>query len=136
MTAEQFIKAHLAAFAHREAAHHGGIDNMLAVAFVIRNRQRAGWQGGNWMMILHSAPEAAGTIYQPSAPDLRDINFKMLLQQIDDVYSGMAIDKMTEGAKFYCELNKCHNDWFRDSIVRDPEHHPRVATVGNVSFFR
>lgn len=136
MTAEQYIKAHLAAFAHAEAAHHGGIDNMMAVAFVIRNRQRAAWEGGNWMRILHAAKSAAATIYTPSAPDLRDINFRMLLSQVDDIYSGLALDKMTEGALFYCELNRIDNDWFRDTIVRDSDHHPRVATVGTVSFFK
>lgn len=134
MTPENFIKAQIAAFAHREAAHHGGIDNMLAVAFVIRNRQRAAWQGGNWMSILHHAPTVSGTIYQPSAPDLRELNFRMLLAKVDDIYSGMELDKMTEGALFYCELNKAEN-WFRDTIVQNPNH-SRVATVGNVSFFK
>jgi hypothetical protein len=110
MTADNYIKAHLAAFAHTEASHHGGVENMLAVAFVIRNRQRAGWEGGNWMRILHAAKSAAGTYCQPSAPDLRDINFRMLLSQVDDIFSGLAVDKYTAGAFFYCELNKIEND--------------------------
>jgi hypothetical protein len=135
MTPEQYIKAQLAAFAHREAAHHGGSDNMLAVAFVIRNRQRAGWEGGNWMRILDSAPAFCGTVYPPSSPDLRDLTFKMFLTQVEDIYSGMMPDKFTRGALFYCELNQCRNEWFADNILRDPTSHPRVATVGNVSFF-
>jgi hypothetical protein len=136
VNAEQFIKAHLAALCHREAAHHGGHDNMLAVAFVFRNRHRAGWHGGNWMELLAYCNEYAATIYPPSVPDLRDINFRMLLQQIDDVFSGLAPDKYTEGALYYAELNRVERPWFRTDVLSDPERHPRVATVGNVSLFR
>lgn len=136
MTNESFIKAQLAALAHREAAHLGGIDNMLAVAFVIRNRQRAGWRGGNWLELIQHAHEAAGTIYPPSVPDLRDIHFKLVLQQVDDIYSGLAVDKYTEGALYYAELNRIDNAEFLEQIVRDAEHHPRVATVASVSFFK
>lgn len=136
MTAEQFIKAHLAAFAHREAAHHGGMDNMLAVAFVIRNRRLAGWFGGDWMELLKNSEQCAAAIYPKSAPDLREINFRMVLQQVDDIYSGLAQDRMTEGALYYAELNKVERDWFSKNILQDSQRHPRVATVGNVSFFK
>lgn len=136
MTAEQFIKAQLAALAHREAAHLGGIDNMAAVVFVMRNRQRAGWFGGDWMAIIQNTAAASAVIYPESAPNLRDVNFRLLLQMIDDIYSGMAPDRMTMGALYYCELNRVENAWFRDNVVRDPENHPRVANVGQVAFFK
>lgn len=135
MTAEQFIKAELAALAHREAAHHGGIDNMLAVAFVMRNRKIAGWQGGNWMDIITSAELTAGTAYQRTAPDLRDLTFRTFLQQIDDVFSGFTPDKYTEGALFYAELNN-PTEWFTKNVLTDLYNHPRVAQVGPVTFFR
>lgn len=136
LTPETFIKAELAAFAQREAAHHGGIDNMLAVAFVVRNRVRASWFGGNWMEIIEGHEGVAGKNYPRTAVNLRDIHFRMFLQQIDDLYLGLTPDKMTEGALYYCELNHCDNEWFLENIVRKPEEHPRVATVGNVSFFK
>lgn len=136
MTNENFIKAQLAALAHREGHEHGGTNNMLAVAFVMRNRQRAGWRGGEWLGIIHTAEEVASRISEVSAPDLRDINFRILLQQIDDVYSGMAADKITEGALYYAELNRIESTWFRKHILDDLEHHPRVANVGNVVFFK
>jgi hypothetical protein len=135
MTAEQFIKAQLAALAHREGAHHGGIDNMLAVAFVMRNRRLAGWQGGDWMNIISCHEQSAGTIYEKSAPDIRDLTFRTFLQQVDDIFSGFTPDKMTEGALFYAELNNV-TPWFRANVLSNLEMHPRVAQVGPVTLFR
>lgn len=136
MTPELFIKAQLASMAHREAYHLGGINNMLAVAFVLRNRQRASWHGGNWMSVIQLADSHSAVINPQTAIDLRDSNFKTFLQQIDDVYSGLAPDRMTEGALFYCELHRVESGWFRDNIVRDPENHPRCANVGQMTFFK
>lgn len=136
MTAENFIKAQLAAFVHREAAFHGGIDNMLAVAFVIRNRVRAGWMGGSWMGVIQSAETYSATIYTPTALDLREFHFRLLMQQIDDIYSGLMPDRMTDGALFYAELNRVEREWFKQNILAHLDEHPRVATVGNVSFFK
>lgn len=135
MTSDNFIKGQLAAFAHREGARFGGVDNMLAVAFVIRNRQQAGWLGGNWMEIIYQAEKVAATIYEPTAPNLRETPFRMLLSQIDDVFTGLAVDKMTQGALFYAELAEITNEWFIENITRQPEQHPRVANVGPVTFF-
>lgn len=135
MTAETYIKAHLAALAHREAGHCGGVNNMLAVAFVVRNRQRAGWRGGNWMELIASHDEYSAWLHPATTPDLRELNFRILLQQIDDVFSGLAGDKMTEGALYYCELNRVERAWFKENVLHDATSHPRVAQVGNVSFF-
>jgi hypothetical protein len=136
MTPDNYIKARLATFAHDEAQHHGGIDCMLAVAFVVRNRVRAGWRGGNWMEVIESHDEVAATIYQHSAPDLRNINFRLLLAQVDDIYSGLAPDRYTEGALYYCELNHVERQWFKDNVLKDLQTHERCATVGNISFFK
>jgi hypothetical protein len=136
MNADSFIKAQLVAFAHREAAHHGGYDNMLAVMHVIRNRQRASWFGGDWIKILHDAPQKAGHVPPPSAVELRDTAVKMAMLHVDDIFNGMAADKFTEGALYYAELSKVDRSWFVENIARDPEHHPRCAQVGPVSFFR
>lgn len=135
MTAETYIKAQLAALAHREAAHMGGVNNMLAVAFVMRNRQRAGWFGGDWMEIIHNAYKVAAAIYPPSAPNLRDLSFRSFLQQVDDIYTGMAQDAMTEGALYYCELHRIERAWFHENILQHGQHE-RVANVGQVAFFK
>lgn len=136
MTNDQFIRAQLATFAHREGHHHGGIDNMLAAMFVLRNRRQAGWLGGDWMRVIDRAPECAGTLYEPQVIDLRDTCFRMVLAQVDDVVSGLAQDRYTQGALYYAELNKIDRPWFRENVLADLDHHPRVAQVGNVFFFR
>jgi hypothetical protein len=136
MHADNFIKAQLVAFAHREAAHHGGIDNMLAVMHLVRNRHSAGWFGGDWLKILADAPDKAATIYPASEVDLRETNVKLVLYHVDDIFNGMAPDKYTEGALYYAELNRVERNWFVTEIARDPVHHPRCAQVGPVTFFR
>ena len=153
MTAEQYIKAQLAAFCWREAGHAGGIDPLLAIALVLRNRQRAGWFGGDWMEIIsqaHAAAPLAGPSTQP--PNLRDFSFRQFLAQIDDVYNGTMADLLTQGAKYYAELaaveaaNRDPKSYAQDAeadrlkrwietVARDPENHARVATVGGFSFF-
>lgn len=138
MTPENFIRAQLAAFAHREANHCGGVNNLLAVAHVIRNRQKQAWFGGDWMEIMQRAPAVASA--PPAAPDvfpnLRDVSFRIFIGQIDDVVSGAKPDEFTEGALYYAELNRIESEWFKKNILGQPDEHPRVAAVGNVSFFR
>lgn len=109
---------------------------MLAVLFVIRNRYRAGWQGGNWLALVQNADSISACIYPPSKPDLSNLDFRKALATVDDIYSGFAADLLTEGALYYGELNKIENPWFLEKICRDLENHPMVATVGNVSFFK
>jgi len=135
MTIDNFIKGQLAAFAWREAHHHGGLDNMRAVAFVIRNRVQAGWNGGDWMAVLNHHGTIAAHINEAPYPDLRNPYFRLLLQAIDDIYHNNANDELTLGAFFYAELGKIDSQWFIQNIVRDSEHHGRIAVVGPVTFF-
>lgn len=148
MTAENFIKAQLADFAWRQAHRFGGADGMLAVAHVVRNRARAGWHGGETLKILQHAHDAdslegcacdggCGRCVSSLQPDLRDDNIKLLLRSIDDIYSGLTIDKYTnEAGLYYCELRSITRPWFLLNIVRNPEEHPKIADVGPLSFFK
>lgn len=137
MTAEQFIKGQIVSFAYKEAKHVGdSLDLMIAIAHVIRNRQRAGWFGGDWIEILHNYADAAAKIYPPHKTDLRDPNCKILMQQVDDIFNGLAPERLTFGALYYAELHRIDNTKFLANIVRDPEHHPRIANVGQVAFFQ
>lgn len=137
MNADTFIKGRLAAYCIDEAYHLGGVDNMFAVAFVLRNRMEAGWQGSDWMRVIEHAPTIAACSYgKAEGIDLRDSTLKQFLNAIDDVYSGNKPDNLTNGALFYAELHNLTNEWFRENVVRKPENHPRVATVGLTAFFR
>ena len=62
MTYESYIKARLVDFVVGEAFNSGGVEVMLAVAQVIANRVGAGWQGGDWLKVIHGAPEYRGTV--------------------------------------------------------------------------
>jgi hypothetical protein len=151
MTPENFIKAQLAEFAWREGSQYGGSNNMLAVAFVIRNRVRASWFGGDWLQVLENAHEAGALemcfcengcprCRSNQLPNLRDDNFRLLLRTVDDIFSGLAVDRFTtdpqgNGALYYAELRTVNRAWFRENILRNLAAHSRIANVGPVEFF-
>lgn len=147
MTSEAYIRAQLAALAWREGHEQGGVNNSLAVAFIIKNRVRAGW--GEWLdQIQRHAIWSArnqSELDQSSHPDPREPDFQRLLQQIDGVVDGSLVDKLTVAPKlktgegqpglYYAQLNNITRPWFLENIVRKPELHPRTSQVGEVTFF-
>lgn len=135
MTPEQFIKGQVARYAIDEAVHHGGTDNMCAVAHVLRNRIQAGWQGGDWMRVLEDAGAKTGTIVDPPQVNLHDMGVRIFLSRVDDIFAGREPD-MVSGALYYAELHNIKREWFKRNITSQPEAHPRVATVGAVAFFK
>lgn len=148
MTIQDGIKWELFMLSWREGARHGGLANMLAVAFVVRNRVKAGWHGGDWLAVIadhaiHRGEQATGNRQQATAektqknyPDFHDEVIRDLLGWMDAVFDGAREDLWTEGALYYSQLELPQRKWFVDNIVRKPEEHPRVATVGPVSLFR
>jgi len=137
MLPETYIKAALATFAQKEAAQYGGIDNMLAVCFVIRNRMDAGWFGGDWLLAMEKAGDVAANSEAPEPQpfNLRETRYRKFLERIDAIFDGTELDVMTEGALYYGELNKPLRPWFVEHITEDIENHRHVATVGPVWFF-
>jgi len=147
MTPQDVIRVELAMLAWREGFRHGGIKNMLAVAFVVRNRVNAGWLAGDWLKIISSHDEYSSMVmmhpehYRTEAnigniPNFHHRTVRDLLVEVDFIFDGTKNDDLTEGALYYGELNSIQNPWFLENIARKPEDHPRVATIGPVSFFR
>lgn len=137
MIPEMYVKAELARVCYLEAAHHGGVDGMRAVALTMRNRVDAGWFGGDWMMVLNRRSDADA--YPPAEPaevNVRDIQFRVLLRDVEEIYHGSASDTLTGGALYYCDLSREPREWFVKNILRKGEEHPRCATVGPLSFFQ
>lgn len=134
MTLESFLKGQIAAYAIHEGFRHGGVDNMLAVAQVLRNRYTAGWQGGDWMRILEAAETSTGTLYPREAARIRDTFIRLFLQRLDDVFTGNEDDN-TNGALFYCELHNLNRAWFKTNVLAHKEEHRQVAKIGPVTFF-
>ena len=141
MTFESYVKSRLMDFVVEEAYASGGVEPMLAVAQVLANRVHAGWQGGDWLRVIDSAPDYRGTLqpknYTPLDP--REGNFRELMRRVDDVYHGTADDTNVnnESGKslYYAELHNINRDWFSTHILSDLESHPRLAVVGQITFF-
>lgn len=142
-----FIKAQLARRAWLDGADEG-LNGMMAVCFTYRNRQRAGWFGGNWVEILSNHRDASSHSEQDAEtiPDPRVYSFQCLLQEIDGIFSGARQDDITVAqqtvlakppapALYYGRLDKITNDWFLNEISRRPDVHPRVSQVGMMFFF-
>lgn len=141
MTFESYVKGRLMDFVIDEAYNSGGVEPMLAVAQVLANRVKAGWQGGDWLRVIDSAPDYRGTV-QPGVftrIDPREGNFRELMRRVDDVYHGIADDTNVNNdsgsSLYYAELHNINRDWFTDHILSDLESHPRLATVGQLTFF-
>lgn len=135
MTVDTYIRAEMARFAIEEGERHGGVNNMLAIALVLRNRVFAGW--GDWVEVVQRAAEKRATIYPPYMPSLRSGNVRTLLNKIDDVYTRADLTDMTGGALFYFEPGAIQPlEWFKREILERPEDHPRCAHVGPVWFFK
>jgi hypothetical protein len=146
MTYENYIKAKLADYAIVEGYRYGGTDCALAVAQVIANRVNAGWHGGDWRKVLIDAPNKVGTTYEvPFDYDTRELAFRQIVSQIDDIYHGTADDSNvnvetdsgpgTTVSLYYCVLHNVTSEWFKNNIIKDIKNHPRIAVVGQLTFF-
>ena len=139
MNADAYIMGRLAGYAIEQGARHGGLANMLAAAHVIRNRVEAGWHGGNWLRVLDGAAEAAGNDYaaDPWRVDVQSLVTRKLLEKIDGVYGGEEPDVYSDGQALYFADLGCPTlrPWFVENIVREPEAHPRLGSVGPVQLF-
>lgn len=140
MTYESYIKARLVDFIVTEGFNSGGVESMLAVAQVLANRVNAGWQGGDWLRVIHTAPEYRGTVQpSPTLIDTRDGNFRELIRRVDDVYHGIGDDANVNNdsgkSLYYAELHNINREWFTEHILNDLESHPRLASVGQLTFF-
>jgi len=144
VTYENYIKGMLATYAVEEAYRYGGVDCPLAVAQVLANRVKAGWFGGDWRKVILHAPEVRGTSYKtPFEYDTRESGFRQIITLIDDVYHGIADtsgvnienENGSTPALYYCVLHHVTNEWFRSNILQDLANHPRIAVVGQLTFF-
>lgn len=135
MTLEAYIRAQMARFAIEEAARHGGINNMLAILHVIRNRVMAGW--GDWAEVVASAPNRRGTIYPPGdPPQLKANNIRIVLNRVDEIYTRTDLVDLTGNALFYMDSNLKPLPWFERDVLGQPDDHQRCCHIGPVWFFK
>lgn len=140
MIPDNFVKSRLAAYAYKEMKGCG-YKAMLAVAFVLRNRVRAGWSG-EWNACLNTADRFSAFEPRPELNvEITDSDFQKLLADIDEIYNGNRSDNLTEGGLYYYdtlrnESKGPQHKWFVEKIIKDPLRHPRVAQVGMVHIYR
>lgn len=134
MTLETYIRAEMARFAIEEAARHGGVNNMLAVLHVLRNRVFAGW--GDWVEVVQKASEKRATIYPPDFPNLKTNDIRLLLNRVEEVYSRQDLVDLTGGALFYFDQGYPIEQWFKDQVLNYPDDHKRTAHIGPVWFYK
>ena len=155
MNGADFLTAELARISYLEGISEG-VSGAKAISFCIRNRVRAGFYGGNWAEVLsHHKEWSANLDPLPSTiPDPRQPDFRILLQDISGIFSGQAEDTITIAqdsmanymkignlsvaappSLYFCRLNEITNPFFLNEIVRKPDSHKRIATVGTLTFF-
>jgi hypothetical protein len=145
MNGSEFIKSILALRAYRDAGDQG-LDGMMAICFVFRNRVNSGWWGGDWIQTLaHHLDASAYKTESTSIPDTRNYAFQTLLQEIDGIFGGSSKDYITAPkesilaipprALYYAKLNEIDNPWFLETISRNHAEHHQIAQVGALTFF-
>jgi hypothetical protein len=158
VTADNYIKAEIVSFAASEAGPAAGIEQMLAIACVLFNRRKKGWHGGNWVQILNHAGDVSALEPHPrKIADLASPPIRRLLQQVDDIYTGMFNDDLTGvpmakdpitgsvragqvGGLYFLdamwqERGETLRPWFQEKILGDQANHPRIAQVGMLYIF-
>jgi hypothetical protein len=139
MNLETYTRGQIARFAIEEGARHGGVNNMVAIAQVIRNRVFAGW--GDWLEVVTRAPEKRAMEYpQESAhlmiSTLRTSNVRLFLNRLDEIYTRSDLEDLTGGALFYMDPSYTLAKWFEEEVLKRPEDHQRCAHIGPIWFFK
>ena len=145
MQSDEFIKSTAALLAWREE-NSNGLNGMLAVILLLRNRVRAGkakgfpdsWMGNITQKNAFSSMTVIGDGQTVKYPDPRDPVFVRLLQEVDGIYDNTTADNLTHGALYYADLSSPAykpGNWFDRNIVQNPARFPRVTTVGTTTYF-
>lgn len=145
MRNQDFLSAIAALLAWREE-NSNGVNGMLGVLFVVRNRQKAGWSHGDLGIIMEghnqfSSMSVLGDGQTVHYPDVRDPSFQKVLQYVDSIFDidNPLPDTLTNGALYYSDLNSPgfqKGGWFDRNIIQKPDEHPRSAQIGTTSYFK
>lgn len=139
MVPSDYVKSQIATLMFNES-HDDLIIGMTAAGLVLRNRVQAGWEGGNWLKLIetfdkyHFYPDAVEPRVMKLGNPYGDDLFRRILAIAEVIFDGREKD-ITCGALYYGRLDRCSED-FKRKIVRQPEAHPRIATVGLKQFFK
>lgn len=133
----------LAALTGWREERSNGLNGILAVMFVIKNRAKAGWNEGNpWKVITAKNQfDSIIRLADPETiryPDPTDPLFVKACQYADGIFDGTTVDNLTQGSLYYADTSSegyDKNGWFQRNIVESPLH-PRLAQIGTTQYFR
>lgn len=120
-----------------------GLQGMVAVGLVVGNRVHSGWNGGDWCEVLGNYDTFEAMVSDSlikrarlPMPDVRNPSFQAVLKRAGNIREGTEPD-ITGGALYLANLGADApiSKWFLENIVRKPESHPRIGTVGRYTLF-
>lgn len=142
MVHEDFAKA-LACLVSWREERANKLNGMMGVLFLLRNRVKAGWFHGDWVLNItaknqFSSMSRIGDSQTVEYPDPRDPEWQALLQNVEPIFSGEAVDNLTAGALYYCDPGPgiTPGGWFAREIIGKPDEHPQVAKIGTTLYFK
>jgi hypothetical protein len=157
MTLNDVQRAALALFAAREAGEGGSLEQMKAIAYIVRNRVKAGWFDGQWLTVIEHSWESAGNLAKKRALlDPSNRIFQRFVADIDDIYYGAGrptrvihetptaqrfaadggeLEAATSSALFWAWLDRPYTPWFNENILGQSRSHPMRAQMGLLAFF-
>lgn len=136
---DDYVKALVVTECWRQGKDFGNHQIPSMIAGCLANRVRLGW--GSWLEVLKKVPNFSATLAQPNRdqlPDIWEMNFVKLLQNIDGIYDGSISDPAVGGI-YWADLSKgkagITNPWFQEKIL-DSNIHVACANQGPFTIFR
>ncbi len=137
MVPSDYVVSQLANIMWNES-HEDLLLGMTLCGLVVRNRQLAGWEDGQWLRLIQKHDTYRFDNAEPRVMKLGDPHhdqmFRRCLATAENIYAGRERD-ITEGALWYGRLNEC-SEQFKEKIVRQMANHPMIATIGRNACFK
>lgn len=132
---DDFIKGQLVLYGWRCGHAYGGHLTAEAIMSVIANRVKLGW--GGWLEVLAETPFRAAVIETNlDVPKVWSPEMSRLLHDVEGIFDSSSKD-LSNGALYWFDSSKpVTNAWFKEKILNDLEHHPKVMDLNSLMFFR
>lgn len=145
MTLNDVQRAALVLYAARQVGDDGNLEQMRAVCYIIRNRQRAGWSDGNWLTVMEEAHICAGN--EPIDVKLRvdDRRLQHLARDVDSIFYGNEDDEIARVCArqdkergpllYWCFVHRPIRPWFKTMIIGNPANHRNRSQIAFMQLY-
>ena len=113
--------------------HLGGLDPMLGVLHVIKNRVDAGWGTVGHVLETMDKWEAAPPVTKKH-PEMWERRFQQLLGQIDAIFDGTHRPDVSNAGVYFGDTTNITNPWFLEHVARSPMK-MRCANTGSWTYW-